>query len=187
MVEERNESSELHLNADVAAACIAQCYRIRSTASDVLSGQLRKWAMLPIVPSGIPPSVYAETSSHSQPPLPVQHQDHSYLRSSRVALPPNPTIRLTFTSRKPSGPREYIRPTLAFTQQAFPIGHFQQQGKGAVPASSSEPRLWKSQLPNLPLLSRGRMGLLPQARDILLVLLAYYLRGEGIYDHGSPL
>ncbi|KZP08536.1 hypothetical protein FIBSPDRAFT_874471 [Athelia psychrophila] len=48
-------------------------------------------AVLTTAPNGIPPSVYAATSSHSQPPLPVQHQSLNCLRSPRVGLRRNPS------------------------------------------------------------------------------------------------
>ncbi|KZP10339.1 hypothetical protein FIBSPDRAFT_872645 [Athelia psychrophila] len=59
MVEQRSE--EPHLDADAAAACGPQ----RSKLQIFPLTSYANGVMLPIVPDGIPPSVYAATSAHS--------------------------------------------------------------------------------------------------------------------------
>ncbi|KZP32078.1 hypothetical protein FIBSPDRAFT_551906 [Athelia psychrophila] len=136
--------------------------------------------MLPVVPNGIPPSVYAETSSRS---------------STRVKSASKATsiTCLAFSLRKSPGPREHPRPALAVhsadaSHRAFPAPACAAGPGGAVPGSSSEARLWKSQQRSLPVQSGGaRWGCIQGGRGTAPRLPVYHRRGEGIQDDGSSL
>ncbi|KZP28053.1 hypothetical protein FIBSPDRAFT_947960 [Athelia psychrophila] len=90
-------------------------------------------AMLPPVPTGIPPSVYAAASahSHSQPPSPGRAPDAQLPSQPSQPLSRPPTQPQSPTSRShpgsPQVPGSILGPLSPFTQQAFPLAHFPHQ------------------------------------------------------------
>ncbi|KZP32114.1 hypothetical protein FIBSPDRAFT_552214 [Athelia psychrophila] len=188
MVEEGDRASELHPYADPAAACRPQrCSR--STASDVLSSQLRKRGHATHRAERHPTQRLCCNFPHSQPPFPGSAPESQLSSQPRVGLRRNPNhppcIHIQEAPNSPGAPSAtLVVHTAGVSHRTFPAPVYAAGARSCRSRLLIRTTVMSITTARSPYSIRGgEWCCIYRVQMQLSISLTYHLRGEGDRRH----